>query len=323
MGQTLSRVDGKYDLAVNGGGVLTLDLEKDGYLRSQRTLPNVPWQDYLPVEDVVLVEQDSNVTTIDLSSFLEPVQAARGSVVSDADGARQATILIPQGVTAQVYNEDGSTRPVTQLTLRLTEYTVGENGPQKMPAPLPPTSAYTYAVELAAEEASVKIAGKDVLFNQPVPFYIENFLNMPIGIQVPVGYYDRDKAAWIPADDGRVIKILSVSTELAELDTDGDGAADNGASLGITDAERQKLAQLYSPGQGLWRVPLSHLSTYDFNFPPIYPPDAVPPNQPFPADLKPDNPSCAKSSVIECQNQTLGEAIDIAGTSFFMHRMFP
>jgi hypothetical protein len=43
-GQTLSRADGMFDLAVNGGGYLTVKYQKDGYLNAQRQV-NVPWQD--------------------------------------------------------------------------------------------------------------------------------------------------------------------------------------------------------------------------------------------------------------------------------------
>ena len=55
LGQTSSRTDGQYDLAVNGGGVLTVNYQKAGYLPAQRTSANVPWQDYVVVEDVVLI----------------------------------------------------------------------------------------------------------------------------------------------------------------------------------------------------------------------------------------------------------------------------
>ena len=44
-GFTLSRADGKYDLAVNGGGLLTVHIEKEDYLTSHRKV-DVPWQDY-------------------------------------------------------------------------------------------------------------------------------------------------------------------------------------------------------------------------------------------------------------------------------------
>ena len=231
-------------------------------------------------------------------------------------------MLIPPGTTAQVYNADGSTRPVSTLTLRATEYTVGTNGPAAMPGPLPPTVGYTYAVELSAEEATVKKAGKDVLFNQPVPFYLDNFLNMPVGIQVPVGYYDRDKSAWIPANDGRVIKILRITNELAELDTTGNGTADNGATLGVTEDERRQLATLYAGDKTLWRVPLAHLSTYDTNY--AWSPSraARRRNRRRPrtgAQQDPDHPDKQCHSIIGCQDQTLGEAVGVVGTPFSLH----
>jgi hypothetical protein len=119
---------------------------------------------------------------------------------------------------------------------------VGEDGPNNMPGQLPANSAYTYAVELSADEATVKVNGKDVMFDQPVVFYVENFLNFPVGIDVPVGYYDRDKGQWMPSDNGRIIKIMSITDGKAEIDTDGDDTADNDSSLGITDAERERLA---------------------------------------------------------------------------------
>ena len=92
------------------------------------------------------------VTTIDLTSAV-PIQVAQGSVVTDSDGTRQATLLVPQGTTAQMVMPDGSTQPLTTLSIRATEYTVGPNGPKAMPAELPPTSGYTYCVEVTADEA--------------------------------------------------------------------------------------------------------------------------------------------------------------------------
>lgn len=315
-GQTLSRADGRFDMAVNGGGYLTINYQRNGYLSAQRPV-SVPWQDYVVVEDVVLIAADPQVTTVDLTA--SAIQVARGSVVSDASGQRQATLLVPPGTTAQVYNPDGTTRPVTALTLRATEYTVGENGPAAMPGPLPPTSAYTYAVELSAAEATIKKDGQDVLFNQPVPFYVDNFLNFPVGIQVPVAYYDKDKAAWIPSDDGRVIKILSITAGLADLDTDGDGQADTGAALGVTDAEREKLAQMYPAGRSLWRATLTHLSTYDLNwgFSPAL--GAIKPTSKATFPQRLNNPTCSSGSIIECENQTLGETLPVIGTPYSLN----
>ena len=89
-----------------------------------------------------------------------------------------------------------------------------------MPALLPPSSAYTYAFEAKAEEADRKIAGKDVLFDRPVPFYVDNFLNFPVGTVVPVGYYDEDRGLWVPSDNGKVVKILAITGGVADIDSD-------------------------------------------------------------------------------------------------------
>lgn len=119
-----------------------------------------------------------------------------------------------------------ATQPLTTLSIRATEYTVGANGPQAMPAELPPTSAYTYAVELSADEA-MAAGATEVRFSSPLPFDVDNFLGFPIGTTVPLGGY----GVWVPADSGKVIKIVNVTGGLADLDIDGDGISDGGAAL--------------------------------------------------------------------------------------------
>jgi RHS repeat-associated protein len=313
LGQTLSRLDGRFDLVVNGGGLLTVKYEKADYLPVQRQL-DTPWQDYDYLPDVVMIPLDSQVTAIDLSAAT-PIQVAQGSPVTDVDGTRQATLLLTQGTTATTA---GGT-PLTNLHVRATEYTVGSNGPKAMPGLLPPTSGYTYAVEFSADEAP----GQDVRFSKPVITYVDNFLNFPVGGIVPVGYYDRARAAWIPADNGRVIKLLSITDGMAALDTNGDGVADDAATLaalGVTDAERQKLAALYTAGQSLWRVPITHFSPWDCNWPYGPPSGARSPGLPLPqADLKLSDPKTPCGSIIECQNQVLGESVGIAGTPFSLN----
>ncbi len=322
-GQTLSRTDGGYDLAVNGGGFLSLDYKNTGYLPVQRQV-SVPWQDYVVVEDVVMIPQDSKVTTVDLTAAV-PMQIAQGNPVTDGDGTRQATLMIPRGTTAQVYNADGSLRQTNTLNLHLTEYTIGGNGPKTMPGPLPPTSGYTYAVEIKAEEATVKLNGQEVLFDRPVPFYLDNFLNFPAGTTVPVGYYDGDKKAWIPSDSGVVIKVLSITNGLADVDSNGNNVADDAATLtalGFTDAERQQLASTYSAGKSLWRVCVTHLSNWDLNWPFSPPTDATPPNPPtppVPAAPELPNPDSSCGSIIRCQNQGLGESIPINGLPYSLY----
>jgi len=319
-GQTLSRADGMFDLAVNGGGLFTLNYVRDSYLPVQRQV-DVPWHDFAWTDDVVMIQVDPRVTTVQLND--PTMQVAQGSPVTDADGSRQATVLIPPGTGAEVILQDGSTQAVSSLNIHITEYTVGANGPEAMLAELPPTSGYTYAIELTADEAIRKVDGKDVLFDQPVYVYVEDFIGFPVGSAVPTGYYNADTNQWIASENGRVIRILGISGGLADLDTDGDDQIDDAATLatiGVTDAERQQLASLYAPGQTLWRVPITHFSSYDCNWPWGLPISVL--SQPDPAPNQPDpdveeiekKPDCYLGSIIECQNQVLGESIPVVGT---------
>src|SRR5204863_2893453 len=132
----------------------------------------VGWQQYSWLPDVSLAKPDSLTTSVVLNSD-RPVQVARSNSVKDLDGERQPTVLFPAGTEAVLVWPDGSTKPVASLTVRATEYTVGKNGPTSMPATLPSTSAYTYAVELTADEAAASGAS-DVKFNRPVFHYVEN-----------------------------------------------------------------------------------------------------------------------------------------------------
>jgi RHS repeat-associated protein len=323
-GSTLSRSDGMFDIAVNGGAPVTVNYDKPGFLPAQRQV-QVPWRDYVLLPDVVLIPLDAQVTTVDLASTV-PIQVARGSRMADSEGSRQATLLFRQGTQAELVLANGSTQSLTTLSLRATEFTVGPSGAAAMPGALPPTSGYTYAAEFTADEA-LTVGAKEVRFSQPVISYTENFLNFPVGGIVPAGFYDREKAAWIPSENGRVVKIIDVTSGVANLDINGDGFADSAAALsalGITDAERQQIASLYNPGQSLWRVPVAHFTPWDYNWPYGPPADAMSPSQPA-LETVPENrqalddPKCGSGSIIECQNQILGEWIDITGTQLKLH----
>jgi RHS repeat-associated protein len=319
-GSTLTRMDGLFDLAANGGEPLTLRYEKAGFIPIQRRV-NVPWRDFAWAPPVTMVPYDEEATSIDLTAGA-PIQVARGGVVTDDDGVRRATLLFPRGTTASMLLSDGAVAPLTRLNVRATEFTVGPRGPEAMPGPLPPSSGYTYAVELSVDEA-VSAGAKTVDFSGPVPVYVENFLGFPTGGRVPAGYYDRERAAWIPSADGRVVRILDVSGGMATLDVDGTGApADLSAleNLGVTDEERTQLALLYPRGQGLWRVPVTHFTPWDYNWPFGPPADAEAPEQPAPEEEDPlDDPDNQCGSIIECQNGILGERIGVAGMPYSLH----
>ena len=257
-GQTLSRADGMFDMVVNGGGLLTVTYRRSGFIAAQRQV-NAPWRDYARAPDVSLIALDTRVSAIDLANTAT-VHVAQGNPMSDVDGTRQATILIPSGTQATMTLANGSTTSLTSFHVRATEFTVGPNGPKTMPASLPASSGYTYEVEYSVDEADAAGATR-VSFSNPIISYTENFVGFAVGTLVPSGEYDRKKAMWIATANGRVIKILSISLGLAALDIDGSGQAASAsalAALGITTEEQQKLAALYPSGQSLWRVPIDH-----------------------------------------------------------------
>ena len=267
-GYTLSRMDGGYDLVVNGGVSLKVDFAKAGYLPSQR-IATVSWQDWTLVDDVMLLQLDAVVTPIAANSA--QTQIARASIETDDDGSRQVTAIFKPNTAVTMTLANGTTMPMTSMAIRATEFTVGANGHLSMPAELPTNSAYTYAMQMTADEALAAGATK-VTFSQAVPVYIENFLGLtaPAGTQlgVPVGEFD-PAVGWIGKPNGVVLKILSVGGGTVTIDLNNDGVAESDAALvaaGIDANERQKLAQTYTAGASLWRFATFHLYPYDANY---------------------------------------------------------
>ena len=66
-GMTMTRGDGLFDMAVNGGERVMVAYQKAGYLPAHRGV-EAPWQDHVWLPDVVLIEADADATPIDLGS---------------------------------------------------------------------------------------------------------------------------------------------------------------------------------------------------------------------------------------------------------------
>lgn len=320
-GQTLSRTDGEFDMAINGGDIVTIDYIKEGYLPVQRQI-DTPWRDFIVSTDVVMLPLDPQVTTIDLTSS-QPIQVAQGSLQTDADGERQATLFFPKGTTATMTLPSGSTQELSTLNVRATEYTVGENGRNAMPGELPTFSGYTYAVELSVDEAIV-VGATRIDFSQEIPVYVDNFLEFPTGEIVPVGWYDHTLSTWMPSKNGRIVEILSIDNGLARLDVKGGSVVAEQAALdelGIDEEELRQLALTFSVGKRLWRMPITHFTPWDGNWPYGFPMDAEPPlnEEPETADddeLDEDEEDECEGCIIKAQSQTLGESIPVVGSGF-------
>lgn len=262
-GYTLSRADGQYDLAVNGGLTEHLSYELSGYFTVQREV-QVLQQAFSKAPDVILITADPVATTIAFGADA-PTQMAGSSTRTDAAGSRSATMFFPAGTSAALVFKNGRRTSVDQLTFRPTEYTVGPKGPTAMPGPLPGASQYTYCVNMASEEA-IAAGAKETFFDHDVFGYVENFLGFPVGAIIPNGYYDQDKAAWVPSANGLIIQLLSVSNGIARLDLNGDGTAESDADLaavGINNEERQLLATRFPVGATFMRIPLNQQGPND------------------------------------------------------------
>ncbi|MFA7157913.1 MAG: RHS repeat-associated core domain-containing protein [Kiritimatiellia bacterium] len=323
-GRTLTRTNGQYDMAVNGGGILHLNFSKNGYLPVQRTY-DVPWQDYLAIDDVVMIPSDSGVAVVSLPST--NWQVALGSLTSDERGERRPRVLFPPGTRAWIHTYAGGTQETATLTTRFTEYTVGTNGPAAMPGDLPATVAYTYCVEAGADEAQATVAGASVLFSTNVLYYLDNFLRFPAGAGIPLGYYDEDAGVWLPAPDGIVMDLKGTNADglaLVSLSTNGTLASDEDLlALGITADERRVVAQTYAPAvtQSVWRMPVEHFSRKDFNPAKILPNGAQKPKPPSStAGQQTGSPQTQGGyGTLDLDNQAFRESLPIAGTPFSLN----
>ncbi|HWL43191.1 MAG TPA: RHS repeat-associated core domain-containing protein [Ilumatobacter sp.] len=341
-GFTRTAADGRYALAVNGGGSVLVEYSRPDMLTAQRRY-DVVWGQWPDADDVVLVQADWQ-SELDLG--LDGAVPAGGylhvasTVAGGTADARAARLFIRGGTTAEAVLADGDRVPLGERwTLSISEYTVGELGPQAMPALLPESSSYTYASEFRIAEAEALGAVEVALANDapglsPAVLYLDDFLGFAVaggpGQVVPTGVYDRQLGAWRAEPNGIVLRVTGVDGDglaLIEVDDSGEpaGAAEL-LALGIDAAERRLLADL--PGVAtdgspidLWRVEMSHFSPWDLNWPPSKPPEDAPPPPPLgPDDITestppPDGaPTDEGYGRIVLETRDLIEEIPLAGT---------
>ena len=329
-GQATTRDDGRFDLIVNGGATYSLRFSKANYFSADRFV-TVGWQQTAAVDDVLLVAPDAKTTVVNAPSpYFERVVGTLTHADTADSKDRTAVLMIPKNTQFKVGGSNLST-----VTMRLTEYTAGADGPKRMPASLTGSPAYTYAIEVSADEANGQsVEFKDAAGNpQPVALYVDEFLGLPVGAAVPTGYYDRDKQAWIPSVSGVVVQV-TVSGGVATVNS-------NGVPLTISADELVALVAQYPTASALnlWRVPITHMTPYDCNYPVAPPPcdgsGACPgPTGGLtpPAGLGGCGGGCCGASagsaagdnlkpgsIIGCDSQTLGEQFKVAGTPYTLN----
>lgn len=312
-GTVTTPASGTFDFVVQGGGRVTLRVDAAGRISAQRSL-RARWGRYAVLPDVALLPASATATAVDLSGA-PAWQVAAGDPVSDASGSRTMRVLFPPGVHATTVAQDGTQTALPHGTLRVTEFTRGALGPSAMPGEIAPTVAYTYATALGFDEAS---AARTVRFDTSVITYVDNFLHKRVGAPVPSGTYVAAGDTWSAEPSGRVVAVVRGASGQLALDGDGDGVADDLA--GATPGELAALAGFAAPGASYWRVPLAHFSFIDFNDGQAPPAGA---DGPVEADGNNDatDRGCKRhtASTIACEDQTLGDDIELVGTTVGLH----
>ncbi len=263
---------GHFAIPVEGGGLLRITYTKKGFLSVQREIAT-PYNDTIVVETVSMIEADSAVTTVIFDGDPASVVTHESTVVTDEFGSRSCTLVFHGDNRAFAVDSEGNIiGELTTMNVRATEYST----PQSMPAKLPPTSAYTYCVELSVDGV------QGVKFEKPVVGWVDNFLGFDVGMTVPVGYYNREKGVWIALENGIVVRLLDTNSDglIDAVDASGDGFPDDLDGDGQVNDEVDGLTNSgrYSPGDTFWRFTLTHFSPVDCNYPYAPPDNATKPN---------------------------------------------
>ena len=262
-GSAVSDASGRYAIPVDGGGELTVEISAPGHLQVQRK-KETGWNRIDMVETVALTRVDERGTTVILNGNPDTFTVHHSTPQTDGDGTRAAHLVFSGDTAISVVHADGSSSALlVPPVVRASEFT----RPKAMPAPLPPTTAFTYCSDLTLDGLE---AGDSVRFSRPVTMYVDNFLRFPVGEVVPVGYYDRAKALWIPSDNGRVVRLLDLNGDgrVDALDATGDGLPDDLDGDGAMADEVAGLGSDASmlPGSSYWRVEIRHFTPFDLNW---------------------------------------------------------
>jgi RHS repeat-associated protein len=317
-GTTVTRPDGLFDFAVNGGSELLVQFARDGYLAAERGVAP-RWESYQAVPSVGLIQEGSSVTKV--FARLGHEQVVVGEVVEDSLGSRQPLLVFVRDVTATATLLDGTQQDLQEFHVRLTEYpfeapsSENLNEPSRFaPGTTPTRGGITYGIEASIDEAR-DLGASEVSFSDPISIVVENFLKLPVGSPVPLGYYERGKGHWQPERGGRVVEIVGVTGDEADIDADGDGTADDVSALehlGFSHAELRELARRYEPGATLWHLSIEHFSPHLSTIPLVAPHNAVAPTAAATLVRNIDEPTRRGPVLIE--RQALSQAFGIAAT---------
>jgi RHS repeat-associated protein len=309
-GSVLSDAQGKFALATQASGLQIVDYQKKGYTPLQRAVKTY-WNAIVKVDDVMMLTVDVKSTYIDLRE--KDTLLHESSTIVDGRGKRSATIVFDGITEANVVLADGNSYILKKFNVRATEFTT----PESMPASLPSSSAFTYCIDVTLDGVPDDAM---VYFDNNVTFFIDNFLEMPVGAVVPVGYYSRSQSQWIAMNNGIIVKLLDENGDgvVDGLDYTGDDVADDLNNDGNTSDEVIGLedSTRYLPNQTYTLFYSNHFTSIDSNYGPGRSDDSKDQED---AKENEDDGDCQAdnyNSYVNPGDRTFHEDVNIPGTDY-------
>ena len=158
-GAVFTNEDGRFSFPTPTSGRYLLTAERQGYAYGQRWVEVTSQRDMV-IDSLYLMALDPQATII----------TPAGGTHLSADG--KVEVVIPSGAVSA---------PIEVVTTDVMKS-------ESLPAPLPPTSLFTYCVNLRPDDAT---------FTTQVRVRIKNYLNFPAGTSIPVGFYSKKEARWL------------------------------------------------------------------------------------------------------------------------------
>ena len=186
-------------MAVNGGETLTVDYMKAGYIPAQRTV-EIGMLRFTGFPDVALIPPDDNATVINLAGLTD-IAVAQSGVSTDASGTRQAILRRSPGHDRHRHSRRGeridATCPRLPCAVRVHRRRAWARGDAGGLS----SADERLHVRAGGQRGRGPLAcGELPSSSQPAIDYVDNFLNVPAGTRMPVGYYDRDKRHGLPSE---------------------------------------------------------------------------------------------------------------------------
>jgi RHS repeat-associated protein len=327
-GYTHTRVDGTFDLVVEGGSELVVSfgdsLVAGSFYPVQRR-SWIYWRDWTLLDDVVMLRRATASAPVNLVDTV-PNLIRSNTAMADSD----MMLFVPATSRLCISEECEEGAPqLSTAQFELREYTVNDAAQGAMPGDLPPGTAYTFAAEVHVK--GVPFDQMVYVSNEPLALWVRDTIGFPLGDRIPLGTYNRQTGAWeseLVSHSATVFGFCGVDAGgRARLTVDGliEMSAQAYDDVGIIDAERVEIATALSAELAgvaacteivaFYRAPLRRLSPKDINGSRGFEAGARPVDaRPHVEGRMMSRNTCMFGSVIECENQVVMEIEPIAGT---------